>query len=329
MSAAGSLPETPMTSELVHLQAASVPEIAGSSLVDAWLEGRKPSTIKGYRNDLGTFVRFLASYTTSCPPDRLLDAFFLLEAGRANELVLAYRNRMALAELSSATIARRLAAVKSIAKVARMTGRVAWSIEVEAPRHEDRRDMSGPSDKERQKLFKTIKARGVNKSAKRDKAIVALLYSMILRCNEVRSLDLADVDFAAGTLSVLRKGRREKQPRPMPPNAARALGDWVVARGREDGPLFTRCDRPSVERLTSEAIRLMLKRLAKEAGLTKSIRPHGLRHAGITKLRSLGETDRDVMALSGHSDPKMLGRYDDRKKEGARKMAQKLDAELG
>ena len=323
-----------MSTELIPVPTPAMPQICGSHLIESWLDGRKPSTIAGYRKDLDHFARFLAA---QCAPlasvhsssEKAIDFFLALPAGVANEAALAYRAEQLGRGLSSATIARRLAAVKSITKLARMTGRIEWSIEVEAPRHEDRRDMSGPSDSDRKRILKALKARGESNSTRRDRALVALLFTMVLRRNEVCALELADVDFAAGTLSVTRKGRREKQSRPMPPNTARAIGDWVVLRGRQDGPLFTRTDRPSDVRLTGEGVRLILARLGKEAGLTKSLRPHGLRHAGITRLRSLGETDRDVMALSGHSDPKMLARYDDRKKEGAERMSRKLDAELG
>ena len=317
----------------IEMNPPRVPAIGNQALIDAWLDGRQASTVEGYRRDLNHFGRFLAAHITgSLDPLSTHEAFELflsLAPGSANAAVLAYRADQLGAGLASATISRRIAAVKSIVKIARTLGRIDWSIEVEAPRHEDRRDMSGPNDSERKKLVKYLKARGTSAEAIRDRALYALLFTMALRRAELLGLDLADVDFAAGTLSIRRKGNRESTARPMPPNAARALGEWVVSRGRHEGPLFSRCDRKSSTRLTGEALRLILGRVGKEAGLTKSIRPHGLRHAGITKLRSLGETDRNVMALSGHKDPKMLARYDDTKREGAVKMSRKLDSELG
>jgi integrase/recombinase XerC len=319
---------------LLDERSRTIPAVPETDLIEAWLEGRQLSTIAGYRHDLEHFARFVAEHSghpdaPALPVGKSIDLFFAVPAGHANGIVLAYRNHQLAAGLASATIARRLAAVKSIVKVARTLGRINWTIEVQSPRHEDRRDMSGPTDSDRKKLMKALKGRGETKQAARDRALYALCFTMALRRSEVVGLDLADVDFAAGTLSVTRKGKREKAARPIPPNAARALGEWIVARGRHDGPLFTRVDREGNTRLSGEAVRLVFERLGKEAGLAKSIRPHGLRHAAITRLRSLGETDRDVMALSGHSDPKMLGRYDDRKKEGASKMSRKLDSELG
>ncbi len=51
--------------------------------------------------------------------------------------------------LAGATIARRLAALRSMCKVSRKIGRTNWSLDVEGPRVEARRDMRGPDLLER------------------------------------------------------------------------------------------------------------------------------------------------------------------------------------
>jgi hypothetical protein len=46
--------------------------------------------------------------------------------------------------ISAATIARRLAALRSIMKLDRILGRVAWSLDIEGPRNDSYRDTRGP-----------------------------------------------------------------------------------------------------------------------------------------------------------------------------------------
>jgi integrase/recombinase XerC len=69
---------------------------------------------------------------------------FGLDAGGANLIVLNYRNAMVEKGLAPATISRRIAAIKSLGKLARLIGAVSWSIEVDGPRVETLRDTAGP-----------------------------------------------------------------------------------------------------------------------------------------------------------------------------------------
>ena len=111
---------------------AAFPSVA-LDLVAAWEGDKKPSTREGYRKDLHDFARFLS---TDRPVNigGVVDRFLSLDPGAANGLVLDYRNHQLAGGLASATIARRLAAVRSIVKLARTLGRVNWSIEIQAPR---------------------------------------------------------------------------------------------------------------------------------------------------------------------------------------------------
>jgi hypothetical protein len=64
-------------------------------------------------------------------------------AGEANALVLDYRNRFVEQGRAAATVNLRLAAVRSLVKMARMTGLVSWTIEVQALKAEAYRDTRG------------------------------------------------------------------------------------------------------------------------------------------------------------------------------------------
>jgi hypothetical protein len=67
-----------------------------------------------------------------------------LPAGEANGVVLRYRSEMIAAGLSAATVNRRLAAVRSVVKLARTLGLVSWSIEISGESARAYRDTSGP-----------------------------------------------------------------------------------------------------------------------------------------------------------------------------------------
>lgn len=305
--------------ELVPIEPGSLPAHGptqgnAAGLIDAWLGDKKPQTIEGYRKDLDLFIRFIG------PPG--LDGFLALPAGDANALVLSYRNDQIGRGLASATIARRLAAVKSVVKLARTLGRCAFAIEVSPPKAEPRRDMRGP----REEAIRRIK-KALIRASKRDRALFALLFGLGLRRAEAAGLDLADVDFASNKVHVLGKGRREKVALELPPQLARPVGEWVLMRGGHPGPLFPGKD-PS-KPINLATVNNVIGRLGKAAGMADKLRPHGLRHAAITLLFDRKATVAEVMAFSRHSKPETVMRYhdslSDRAADMARIVAKQLD----
>ena len=53
-----------------------------------------------------------------------------------------------------------------------------------------------------------------------------------------------------------------------------------------------------------------MRRLARQAGITKRIGPHSLRHAFITAALDAGVPLRDVQEAASHADPRTTMRYD-------------------
>ena len=53
-----------------------------------------------------------------------------------------------------------------------------------------------------------------------------------------------------------------------------------------------------------------MKRLARQAGITKRISPHSLRHSFITAALDAGVPLRDVQEAASHADPRTTMRYD-------------------
>jgi integrase/recombinase XerC len=143
----------------------------------------------------------------------------------------------------------------------------------------------------------------------------------------VVQLDVQDFDTRGGRVSVLRKGKREKQWLSLDPLVARLLRAWVGERGKEPGPLFVQVGKGgrvlSGKRLSGDGIHKILGTMGEELGGV--IRPHGLRHAAITA--ALDETNGNVRAareFSGHASVEVLMKYDDNRKDVGGEVAGKV-----
>jgi integrase/recombinase XerC len=211
--------------ELVRLDAAHpLPAVRTADVLDAWLSARNPNTLRGYRRDLVHFAEWLGAPSA----DAAVEVF--LESGQAaaNRLALAFRSALVDRGLATATVARRLAALRSMVKVARMIGRVNWTLDVEGPRVEPRRDMRGPDLVDVRLLWRAA-ASGDGPRDRRDRCIIALLFDLGLRRGELCALDLADVETGpAGPAAVwIRgKGRNEKERLTLPGPTAAVLAAW-------------------------------------------------------------------------------------------------------
>jgi integrase/recombinase XerC len=292
------------------------PRLDSRHLVQAFLSGRRPSTINAYRRDLRDFVQFIELPSIEAAAEHLLSSH-----GRANATALAYRARLLDQQLASATINRRLAALRSLVKLARTLGLVPWHLEVPGVKSTPHRDTRGPGRAGVRLLLDELAAR-TDAKGKRDAAAIRLLFDLALRRGELVALDLADVDLESGTLAVVGKGRTEKSKLTLPPKTAEVLAAWIAARGAEPGPLFLSFDRASKprRRLTATGLYLVLRALGNRAGIRA--RPHGLRHAAITEaLDRTGGDLRSVARFSRHADVRTVSIYDDARRDLAGKVA--------
>ncbi len=82
--------------------------------------------------------------------------------------------------------------------------------------------------------------------------------------------------------------------------------------------------RDKVERLTGEGVARLLVALAKQADIEAPVRPHGIRHTGITALLDAGVGLREAQRFSRHADPRTLMRYDDNRTDIGGELARTL-----
>jgi integrase/recombinase XerC len=299
------------------------PQWARLDLVGAFLAARKPTTVRAYAGDLLDFARFLEQPT----PGEAVEVLLGLPHGQANAVALGYKADLMARGLAPATVGRRLAALRSLVKLARTLGRVAWTLEVEAPASEKYRDVAGPGREGWRALLQALEAGPDTPKTRRDRALVRLLHDRGLRRGEAVALDLADVEPGGDepAVTITGKGRSERQRLTINRPTAEALAAWIAVRGAWPGPLFVALDPGAGRgRLTGEAVRRIVRALGRRAGLARPVRPHGLRHAAITTALDLGRDLRDVAAFSRHRDIRVLMVYDDRRRDVGGEIARQL-----
>ena len=138
--------------------------------------------------------------------------------------------------------------------------------------------------------------------ARRDTAILELLYSSGLRLSELSRLDHDTIDLDQGEVRVLGKGNRERIV-PIGRKARQALDAWLSVRNQLAQPreraLFV---NRRGNRLSNRGIQYRLERWARARGLGRRLHPHMLRHSFASHmLESSGEL-RVVQEMLGHAD---------------------------
>ncbi|MGH8129504.1 MAG: tyrosine recombinase XerC [Steroidobacteraceae bacterium] len=138
--------------------------------------------------------------------------------------------------------------------------------------------------------------------ARRDLAMLELLYSSGLRLAELAGLDVTDLDLADRTVRVLGKGSKTRIL-PVGRKAIGALRAWLVERLAlvKDGgsALFI---GQNGRRLGARAIQRRIGRWAAASDLGVPVHPHLLRHSFATHLLESSRDLRGVQELLGHAD---------------------------
>src|SRR5271166_3537096 len=206
----------------------AVRSITPEDIYDAWLEGRNARTQRAYEADLRDFAAFLRLDTSNQATVALVAAGH----ANANRIALAYRADMASRGLAASTIAHRLAALRSMLKLARQIGQITWNLDVESPKVQTYRDTRGPGDDG----WKAIRQRAADRAKGgepvrvRDRAILRVTHDLGLRVSELVGLDLADVELLGEVPSavwILGKNRTAKEMLSLAEPTAQALRQWI------------------------------------------------------------------------------------------------------
>jgi site-specific recombinase XerD len=231
-------------------------------------------TRRSYRFDLEPFVAWLDARGTKLDEvDSRALADYVAELGRDRR------------KLAPATLARRLAAIRSFLRHALGSSRVPEGSF--APRRARRLPVT-PRQNDVDALLEAV--RGEGPLPLRNRALLELVYSAGLRSREVVMLDLADLDFEQERVHVHGKGGKERVV-PLGEEAA-----YRVAR-------YLRDARPELVRGAEPALFVSARGRRLDTSTLRRIcpNPHKLRHAFATHLLEGGADLRTIQELLGHS----------------------------
>jgi integrase/recombinase XerD len=269
--------------------------------VEEWLswlateKGRAASTLEAYRRDARRWCAWLRARGLT------------LETVREPDIA-AYVGHLRRAGLAPATVARAVVAARSLHRFLAEEGRIPSDAgaDVEAPRVPAGLPKA-LSEPEVEALLAAVV--GDDAAARRDRAILEVLYGTGLRISELVGLRLGDVDLESALLRAFGKGSKERVV-PVGRHAVAALVDWLGPNGR---PALApeqwkrRGDADAVflnrrgGRLTRQGAWLVVKHWGTVVGLDGKLTPHVLRHSCATHMLDHGADIRAVQELLGHA----------------------------
>lgn len=138
----------------------------------------------------------------------------------------------------------------------------------------------------------------------RNRAMMEMLYGSGLRVSELVNLQLSKIYLNEHYMLIEGKGSKQRLV-PLSPVAEEWFGYWMQERSKwpikpesKDIAFVNRYGRP----LTRAMVFTIVKRLCAEAGITKTVSPHTLRHSFATHLLQNGADLRVIQQLLGHED---------------------------
>lgn len=147
-------------------------------------------------------------------------------------------------------------------------------------------------------------------AGRRDFAIVMLMADLGLRCQEVASLTLDDLDAEQGAIRLRQTKQRKERLVPWTPGVARAISTYL-SKGQLPGSsasLFVRHRALRGSPMRVHHVRAAMRRAFARAGICSG-KIHILRHTLATRLHSTGADIKQVADLLGHQSLDTTARY--------------------
>lgn len=139
----------------------------------------------------------------------------------------------------------------------------------------------------------------------RNRAMIEVMYGTGLRVSELVNLKLNELHLTSKMISTTGKGSKERIV-PINDYASKVLRDYIVKyrpelvkNGKDNNFIFL---NNQGQPLSRQSFFLILKRLAKDAGIEKEISPHTLRHSFATHLLEAGTDLRYIQEMLGHEN---------------------------
>ncbi|MBM3155880.1 MAG: site-specific tyrosine recombinase XerD [Chloroflexi bacterium] len=262
-------------------------------------KGFSNNTLEAYKNDLSQFAAFARERLTK--EDKSQAGWESVDRALILDYLVTLRER----SYAPATMARKVAAIKSFFNFLTAEGTL---------KKNPTEGVSGP--KVGKALPKAISIEDVEKlleqpdkhntpEAKRDKAMLELLYATGMRVSEMVSLNVREVNLRNGFVRCFGKGSKERLI-PIHSKAIKAVKTYIddarpqLLSTQDETALFL---NRRGQRLTRQGFWLILKGHAEKAEIEAEITPHVLRHSIATHLLHSGKMNlRELQELLGHAN---------------------------
>ena len=254
--------------------------------------GFSGNTIMAYRNDLYALVNFISA-------NGHIEDWNQVNPNHLSEFVLLLQSK----GYTDTTRARKTAAVRSF---------FAFLVDEHLVDASPANDLTSPkigrslpAALTEEEVVRLLESPGAlnTPEARRDKAMLELLYATGMRVSELVALQVTDVNLVGEFVRCMGKGSKERLI-PFHDQALNALKDYIQeARDR----FMSDSKEPALflnrrgERLTRQGFWLILKEHARRAGITTPTTPHTLRHSFATHLLRGGASLRQVQEFLGHA----------------------------
>lgn len=256
-------------------------------------KGYSEHTISAYRNDLTGLAEFAGKESVSS------------WANFNRQTMLSYMLDLKERGYVATTVARKVAAARSFFSFLVAEGIIKTDPTENMSSPSVGKALPKPIPISQVRLLLEQPAKLSTAEAKRDRAMLELLYASGMRISELVALNLGDVNTKDNYfVRCFGKGRKERII-PLYENIARTVQDYInedrpkLAHGKKDKALFLNARG---ERLTRQGFWQKLKEYAKSAGLGSKVSPHTLRHSFATHMLGGGADLRSVQELLGHAN---------------------------
>jgi integrase/recombinase XerD len=258
-------------------------------------KGASNNTIAAYRNDIQQFDAY-------CVDRRNGHGWADID----RSVVLEYMQDLQSKRYAEATVARKVAAIKSFFGFLSAEGYIPRDPAESLASPRVGKSLPKPITPQQVDELLEQPLRRNTPEAKRDKAMLELLYATGMRVTELVSLNIDSITVQSDGAHVrcVGKGAKERTI-PIHEHAAEALAIYLqegrpfLARVRGERALFV---NRRGERLTRQGFWLILKGYAQGAGIEAHVTPHTLRHSFATHMLKGGAPLRNVQELLGHAN---------------------------
>lgn len=259
-------------------------------LIELWLHGKSPHSQRAYRQDVGYFLAFVEM--KPLPQVTLND-------------VQAFASAMSAQGYSSNTMARRLAALRSLLSYGHRIG--VLPLNVGAP-------LTAPKGKE------TLAERILTESQVltmialtpnvRDRILIRFLYAVGCRVSELCQLkwrDLTEASHGCGQVTLFGKGRKTR-------TVIFSAETWGLIQSlhgdaESSYPVFASRKGKGKGHLDPSYVRKIVVEAARRAGIQGKVSPHWLRHSHASHALERGTPISLVQSTLGHASVATTGLY--------------------